>query len=128
MSTLTNCSGIIMYSSLTNLFKCFWFYFLFFFFFNLFMVAAFLVTLSYPWCISPSLVSVVKCSVCCLRRRFEIHGVQLVLEVVLFCTRSTPTDRPSMEEVLKLLSGSKLQRKYKTELQKQLRTQNLAAD
>ena len=38
--------------------------------------------------------------------------IKLVLEVALFCTRSTPTDRPSMEEVLKLLSGSKSQRKY----------------
>lgn len=33
--------------------------------------------------------------------------IKLVLDVALLCTRSTPSDRPSMEEVLKLLSGLK---------------------
>lgn len=37
--------------------------------------------------------------------------VQLVLEVALLCTRNRPVDRPSMEDVLKLLSGLKPQRK-----------------
>ncbi|XP_054822762.1 leucine-rich repeat receptor-like protein kinase TDR isoform X2 [Prosopis cineraria] len=33
--------------------------------------------------------------------------IKLVLEVALLCTRSKPSDRPSMEEALTLLSGSK---------------------
>ncbi|XAR66798.1 Non-specific serine/threonine protein kinase [Bertholletia excelsa] len=33
--------------------------------------------------------------------------IKQVLEVALLCTRSRPSDRPSMEEVLKLLSGLK---------------------
>ncbi|GAY56720.1 hypothetical protein CUMW_174040, partial [Citrus unshiu] len=33
--------------------------------------------------------------------------IKLVLDVALLCTRSTPSDRPSMEEALKLLSGLK---------------------
>ncbi|KAH7860376.1 hypothetical protein Vadar_012736 [Vaccinium darrowii] len=35
--------------------------------------------------------------------------IKVVVEVALLCTRSRPCDRPSMEEVLKLLSGSKTQ-------------------
>ena len=37
--------------------------------------------------------------------------IKLVLEVALLCTRSTPSDRPSMEDALKLLSDSNSQRK-----------------
>uniref|UniRef100_A0A5B7AV06 non-specific serine/threonine protein kinase n=1 Tax=Davidia involucrata TaxID=16924 RepID=A0A5B7AV06_DAVIN len=37
--------------------------------------------------------------------------IKLVLEVALLCTRSRPSDRPSMEEALKLLTGLKPQRK-----------------
>lgn len=37
--------------------------------------------------------------------------IKLVFEVALLCTRSRPSDRPSMEEVLKLLSGLKSNRK-----------------
>ncbi|XP_057968360.1 leucine-rich repeat receptor-like protein kinase TDR [Malania oleifera] len=37
--------------------------------------------------------------------------IKLVLEVALLCTRSRPSDRPSMEDALKLLSGLKPQRK-----------------
>ena len=33
--------------------------------------------------------------------------VSLMLEVALLCTRSRSCERPSMEDVLKLLSGSK---------------------
>lgn len=36
--------------------------------------------------------------------------IKLVSEVALLCTRSSTSDRPSMEEVLNLLSGSKSQR------------------
>lgn len=36
--------------------------------------------------------------------------IKLVLEVVFLCTRSRPCDRPSMQDALKLLSGSKPQR------------------
>ncbi|KDP38629.1 hypothetical protein JCGZ_03982 [Jatropha curcas] len=37
--------------------------------------------------------------------------VKMVLEVALLCTRSRPTDQPSMEDAVKLLSGLKSQRK-----------------
>ena len=37
--------------------------------------------------------------------------IKVVLEVALLCTRSRPCDRPSMEDVLKLLSGLKPQTK-----------------
>ncbi|KAJ4709653.1 Leucine-rich repeat receptor-like protein kinase [Melia azedarach] len=37
--------------------------------------------------------------------------IKLVLDVAILCTRSIPSDRPSMEEALKLLSGLKPQRK-----------------
>ncbi|RVX05228.1 Leucine-rich repeat receptor-like protein kinase TDR [Vitis vinifera] len=36
--------------------------------------------------------------------------IKLVFEVALLCTRSRPSDRPSMEDVLNLLSGLKSQR------------------
>ncbi|XP_024028324.1 leucine-rich repeat receptor-like protein kinase TDR [Morus notabilis] len=39
------------------------------------------------------------------------EDIKVVLEVALLCTRSRPTDRPTMEEALKLLSGSQSQRK-----------------
>lgn len=37
--------------------------------------------------------------------------IKLVYEVSLLCTRSRPSDRPSMDDALKLLSGSKPARK-----------------
>jgi hypothetical protein len=37
--------------------------------------------------------------------------IKLVLEVALLCIKSRPSDRPSMEDALKLLSGMKSQRK-----------------
>ncbi|KAF7838919.1 leucine-rich repeat receptor-like protein kinase TDR [Senna tora] len=37
----------------------------------------------------------------------SVQEIELVLEVALLCTRSRPSDRPSMEEALKLLQGSK---------------------
>ncbi|KAJ6731789.1 LEUCINE-RICH REPEAT RECEPTOR-LIKE PROTEIN KINASE [Salix purpurea] len=37
--------------------------------------------------------------------------IKMVLEVALLCVRSRPSDRPSMEDALKLLSGMKSQRK-----------------
>ena len=37
--------------------------------------------------------------------------IKMVLEVALLCIRSRPSDRPSMEDALKLLSGMKSQRK-----------------
>lgn len=37
--------------------------------------------------------------------------VKLVLELALLCTKTRPTDRPTMEEALKLLLGSQSQRK-----------------
>ncbi|KAJ9128947.1 hypothetical protein P3X46_034297 [Hevea brasiliensis] len=37
--------------------------------------------------------------------------IKMALEVALLCTRSRPADRPSMEDVLKLLSGFKSKRK-----------------
>ncbi|XP_052200477.1 leucine-rich repeat receptor-like protein kinase TDR isoform X2 [Diospyros lotus] len=37
--------------------------------------------------------------------------IKLVIEVALLCTRSRPCERPSMEEILKLLSGLKPQTK-----------------
>lgn len=36
--------------------------------------------------------------------------IKSVFEVALLCTRSRPSDRPSMEDVLNLLSGSKSQK------------------
>lgn len=38
--------------------------------------------------------------------------IMTVLEVALLCTRNRSSDRPSMEDVLKLLSGPKSQRKW----------------
>lgn len=37
--------------------------------------------------------------------------IKLVVEVAMLCTRSRPSDRPSMESALKLLSESKIQMK-----------------
>lgn len=37
----------------------------------------------------------------------SLQEIKLVLEVAMLCTRSRSTDRPSMENVLKLLSGLK---------------------
>lgn len=37
----------------------------------------------------------------------SLQEVKLVLEVAVLCTRSRSSDRPSMEEALKLLSGLK---------------------
>lgn len=47
----------------------------------------------------------------------EVHSaaseqqLKLLVEVALLCTRTRPSDRPSMEDVLKLLSGLKPLRK-----------------
>ena len=41
---------------------------------------------------------------------FMQDEIKLIFEVALLCTRSRTSDRPSMEEVLNLLSGSKSQR------------------
>lgn len=38
-----------------------------------------------------------------------IEEIKLVLEVALLCTRSRTSDRPSMEDAVKLLSGLKPQ-------------------
>lgn len=37
----------------------------------------------------------------------SLQEIKLALEVAMLCTRSTPSDRPSMEDALKLLSGLK---------------------
>ena len=37
----------------------------------------------------------------------SLHEIKLVLEVAMLCTQSRSSDRPSMEDVLKLLSGLK---------------------
>lgn len=37
------------------------------------------------------------------------EDIKVVVEVALLCTRSRPVTRPSMEDVLKLLSGLKTQ-------------------
>lgn len=44
--------------------------------------------------------------------------IKLVFEVALLCTRSRPSDRPSMEDVLNLLSGLKSQRFIRFEVTK----------
>jgi len=37
----------------------------------------------------------------------SLHEIKLVLEVAMFCTRSRSSDQPSMEDVVKHLSGLK---------------------
>lgn len=44
----------------------------------------------------------------------SLQEIKLVLEVAMLCTRSRSTDRPSIEEALKLLSGLKRIEDYKT--------------
>ncbi|KAJ4846792.1 hypothetical protein Tsubulata_014106 [Turnera subulata] len=46
----------------------------------------------------------------------EQEDIKRVVEVALLCTRSRPADRPSMEDALKLLSGSNPQRNNRTTL------------
>ncbi|XP_068648691.1 leucine-rich repeat receptor-like protein kinase TDR [Aristolochia californica] len=42
----------------------------------------------------------------------EKKEIKIVLQVALMCTRSSPSDRPSMEDVLKQLSGLQSNRKH----------------
>ncbi|GER26880.1 leucine-rich repeat protein kinase family protein [Striga asiatica] len=47
-----------------------------------------------------------------LRREYEIDEVEMMIQVALLCTQSSPEDRPAMSEVVRMLEGEGLAERW----------------
>lgn len=49
---------------------------------------------------------------CNLDQNYNIHEVEMVIQVALLCTQSSPEDRPAMSEVVRMLEGEGLAERW----------------
>ncbi|CAA2946042.1 probable LRR receptor-like serine threonine-kinase At5g10290 [Olea europaea subsp. europaea] len=49
---------------------------------------------------------------CNLKKNYNIHEVEMVIQVALLCTQSSPEDRPAMSEVVRMLEGEGLAERW----------------
>ncbi|CAI9758224.1 unnamed protein product [Fraxinus pennsylvanica] len=49
---------------------------------------------------------------CNLKTNYNIHEVEMVIQVALLCTQSSPEDRPAMSEVVRMLEGEGLAERW----------------
>ncbi|KAL0461320.1 UNVERIFIED_CONTAM: putative LRR receptor-like serine/threonine-protein kinase, partial [Sesamum latifolium] len=47
-----------------------------------------------------------------LCRNYDIHDVEMIIQVALLCTQSSPEDRPAMSEVVRMLEGEGLAERW----------------
>ncbi|KAL2246615.1 probable LRR receptor-like serine/threonine-protein kinase At5g10290 [Sesamum indicum] len=47
-----------------------------------------------------------------LCRNYDIHDVEMIIQVALLCTQSSPDDRPAMSEVVRMLEGEGLAERW----------------
>ncbi|KAL0302214.1 UNVERIFIED_CONTAM: putative LRR receptor-like serine/threonine-protein kinase [Sesamum angustifolium] len=47
-----------------------------------------------------------------LCRNYDIHDVEMIIQVALLCTQSSPEDRPAMSEVVRMLEGEGLAKRW----------------
>ncbi|KAK3030984.1 hypothetical protein RJ639_035735 [Escallonia herrerae] len=47
-----------------------------------------------------------------LHRNCNIHEVEMLMQVALLCTQSSPEDRPAMSEVVRMLEGEGLAERW----------------
>lgn len=56
-----------------------------------------------------SLEAIVDCN---LERKYDIHEVEMMVQVALLCTQSSPEERPAMSEVARMLEGEGLAERW----------------
>ncbi|XP_057807121.1 probable LRR receptor-like serine/threonine-protein kinase At5g10290 isoform X3 [Salvia miltiorrhiza] len=49
---------------------------------------------------------------CNLERKYDIHEVEMMVQVALLCTQSSPEERPAMSEVVRMLEGEGLAERW----------------
>lgn len=47
-----------------------------------------------------------------LHRNYDMHEVEMMIQVALLCTQSSPEDRPAMSEVVRMLEGEGLAERW----------------